>query len=333
MKNIVLVGHGSIGSRYKDALFNFLSADDNLYIVDNNTSKVIELVERGFNAFESFEELKKKTKNITHGIVANWAPDHIQTAQNLIDIGCKRLIIEKPISSRKDELDLLKKRCKKENIFVTVHHHWSYTNILNTIKESQEKFNLGNPVGIRFFGGAVCLSTNGIHYFDLGCLLLNSIPQEITADLELDYINPRSKHLVNIGGMASYKMKNGTFIHTSFSNSNSQALKSEIIYRHGIIELNTNLQLSCYKRKDDQILMFGEEITRYGDMELFSKINFENQDTIDCILRNLFNDKNPIVSIERAEISFLMVLGAIDSHLSNKKIKFDNIKDNGICIS
>ncbi len=330
--NVVLVGYGSIGSRYKEALLNFLSTEDNLYIVDNKASKVTELVNQGFNAFESLEELVKK-KNFTHGIVSNWAPDHIKTAQKLIDMGCQRLIIEKPISCRKDELNLLKQRCKSENIFVTVHHHWSYTNMLNTIKENQEKLNLGNPVGIRFLGGAVCLSTNGVHYFDLGCHLLDSIPQEITADLELDFINPRSKHLVNIGGMASYKMKNGTFIHTSFLNSNSQAFKSEIIYRHGIIEINTKLEVTCYKRKADEILKYGDKITRYGHMELFSKINYKNQNTIDCILRNLFEGKNPVVSLERAEIPMLMILGAIDSHLSNKKIKFDNIKDKGIAFS
>ena len=330
---VALVGHGSIGTRYKKKLVTSLMPEDELYIVDTNEYIVEDLIKEGFNAFPSLLELSNKNIQITHGIIANWGPEHIKTAHSLIDLGCKRLIIEKPLSSRKDAINSLKQRCKEENIFVTIHHHWNYTNILNIIRESQEKFALGNNVGIRFMGGAVCLSTNGTHYFDLGCSLLNSIPREITADLELDYINPRSKDLVNIGGMASYRMENGTFIHASFSNSNSQAFKSEIIYRHGIIKINTNLELSCYKRKEDEILMYGEKITRYGDMDFLSKINFKDLNTIDLILKNLFYDKEPVVSIEQAEVAILMVIGAIDSHLSNKKIRFDNIKDNGILIS
>ena len=61
------------------------------------------------------------------------------------------------------------------------------------------------------------LSTNGTHFFDLACELLDSEPEFITSDLEIDYINPRDKTLTIIGGMASYKMNNNSFIHVSFS--------------------------------------------------------------------------------------------------------------------
>ena len=170
-------------------------------------------------------------------------------------------------------------------------------------------------------------------FLDLACSILQSIPQEITGDLELDYINPRSIDLVNIGGMASYRMKNGTFIHVSFSNNNSQAFRTEIVYRHAIIEINTDFKIRCFKRKEEDILKFGEKITRYGDLEFVSDINYEDISTIDLILENLFNGTNPTVSIDHAETSLLMVLGAIDSHLSMHKVQFDKIKDNGILIS
>ncbi len=330
---IALVGHGSIGSRYKSSLLKYLGPNDSLIIVDNNNSLLKSLKAEGFECFKSTAEIPSVGETITHGVIANWGPDHVKTAHELIDIGCNRLIIEKPVSSRIDELISLKNRCKQENIFVTIHHHWNYTNIFKIIKESEHKFNLGDPVGIRFMGGAVCLSTNGTHYFDLGCSILNSAPQQISADLELDYINPRSEDLVNIGGMASYKMKNGTFIHASFSNNNSQAFRTEIVYRHAIIEISTDLKIRCFKRKEEDIQRFGEKITRYGDLEFLSDICFKDITTIDLILENLFKGNNPTVSIEHAEISLLMVLGAIESHLSKKQVEFDKIKDNGILIS
>ena len=100
-------------------------------------------------------------------------------------------------------MESFKKRCAKKNIFVTVHHHWNYTDLINKIENAQIKYNLGEPVGIRFIGGAVCLSTNGTHYFDLGCKILKSSPKEVSADLELDYINPRDKNLLNIPEICS----------------------------------------------------------------------------------------------------------------------------------
>ena len=329
--NLVLVGHGSIGSKYKECILKRLSDDDELYIVDNNHNLIKELKSKGLNCFESINELKGK--DITHGIVANWGPEHIKTANELINLGCKRLIIEKPISARKDELDLFKKRVLEENIFVTVHHHWGYTNIEKVLNNAELEFNLGKPVGIRMIGGAICLSTNGTHVFDLGCAILNSQPLTISAELELDYINPRSKNLVNIGGMASYKMKNDSFIHVSISNSNSEAMRLEIIYRNGIIKLNTDTKLMCFKRREEEIIKFGDKITRYGDMEFIDEIKYKDLSTVDIVLEDLISGTKPKVPIKRAELSILMVLGALQSHLSGERVQFDSIKDSGILIS
>ena len=73
------------------------------------------LSSRGFiHQTTNLEELEKRDINITHGIVANWGPEHLKTANKLIDLGCKKLIIEKPLSCRKDELQEFKKRCAQE---------------------------------------------------------------------------------------------------------------------------------------------------------------------------------------------------------------------------
>lgn len=333
MMNLVLVGHGSIGSSYKDVIVKNFNQFNEFYIIDKNTNLVNELIERGFKSFESIENLKKEGISCSHGIIANWGPDHISSANSLIDIGCKRIIIEKPISSRLDELQIFKKRCEDENIFVTVHHHWNYTNITEVIENAQSKLDLGKPVGVRCLGGAVCLSTNGTHFLDLGCKILDSSPREVTADLELDYINPRHKSLVNIGGMASYKMKNGTFIHTTFSNSNSEAFRFEIIYRHGLIELTSDVKLKCYKRTEKDIKNFGHKITRYGKLEFLSHIKYEDKFTVEEVLKNLFFGKTPRVTIKEAELTVSMIFAALQSHINSQKIEFDKVIDTGILIS
>ena len=330
---VALVGHGSIGSRYKDSLIKNYIKIENLSIIEKNTKLIKKLRKENFKCYEDLFILKEEGLNIDYGIVANWGPQHIKTANQLIDLGCKRIIIEKPLSSRIDELESFKKRCAKENIFITVHHHWNYTDLIEKIANAQIKYNLGEPVGIRFIGGAVCLSTNGTHYLDLGCKILKSSPKEVSADLELDYINPRDKNLVNIGGMASYRMENNSFIHTSFSNKNSQSFRSEIVYRHGIIEISTDIKLKVFKRSDQDIINFGHKITRYGDLIFLGDVDFRDKLTLDSVLENLFYGDKPKVCIEEAEISVKMVLAAIQSHLYGKRVKFDNIVDTDILIS
>ena len=74
----------------------------------------------------------------------------------MLDLGCKRFIIEKPVSGNKYEMYPFRKRCDEENVFVTVHHHWSYIPIKELIRNTENELNLGNPVGIRLLGGAIC---------------------------------------------------------------------------------------------------------------------------------------------------------------------------------
>ena len=87
--NIALVGHGSIGSKYKENLIQHFPNIDNFYIIDNNKAVVQNLRKEGFKSLECFDELIKKKINISHAIVANWGPDHLDTANKLIDLGCK----------------------------------------------------------------------------------------------------------------------------------------------------------------------------------------------------------------------------------------------------
>ncbi len=329
---IVLVGHGSIGSYYRSLFIEKYNEHD-LYVIDNKESVLEDLRRNQIKCFKNLDALKKENKKITYGIIANWGPDHISTANQLIDIGCKRLIIEKPLSNRKDDLQNLKKRCLKEDIFVTVHHHFSYTNIVDKIREAESEFNLGDPKGIRIIGGAVCLSTNGTHFFDLSYDVLKSKPKYITAELDLDYINPRDKNLLNIGGMVCYKMENKNFVNVSLSNESSEAYRLEIVYRNSLLKLGSNGKLKLLKRNMEDVEKYNDKITRYGELNFVCDLDYEDLPTLDRVINNLINENKPIVDIQKAEISTLMVIGAIDSHIQGKRIEYDNIIDHGLLIS
>ena len=156
------------------------------------------------------------------------------------------------------------------------------------------------------------------------------------ADLDIDYINPRDESLAFIGGMCSYKMKNGSFIHVSYTNQNSQSARAEIVYRHGLIEIcvkGKEGKLKIYKRKEEDIKKFSDKITRHGHLDIIGEMEFVNKPTVPDVLDDLMEGKTPKVSVERAKISLKMIIGAIQSHNMNNRVQWDKIKDQKIRIS
>ena len=143
-----------MGSRYSNYLGNVICDKSQIYVVDNNPNIIKNLRKEGFHSFSSLSQLPNNEK-FDYGIVANWGPDHLSTAEMLIKLGCKRLIIEKPISNSLSELVDFRNKFEDKDIFVTVHHFFRFTNFLDTFRKAEKKYNFGEPVGIRLSGGAV----------------------------------------------------------------------------------------------------------------------------------------------------------------------------------
>lgn len=334
--SIALIGHGSIGSKYKDELKRRGLPIDSLKIVDSNTKLLDSLREEGYSSFESIEDMKEGLTKIEFGIIANWGPDHINSANQLLKLGCKKFIIEKPVSNNIEELEQFERISKEKSIFATVHHHLNYLNLIKFIRDAELEYELNNPVGMRLMGGALCLSTNGVHWCDFAVQVLNSYPKTIMADLEIDYINPRDESLAFIGGMSSFKLKNGSFIHISYTNQNSQSSRAEVVYRHGLIDIclkGREGSLKIYRRKKEDIEKFSDQITRHGILDFVGEFKFINKSTIPDVLDDLLQGTSPKVSLERAKVSLKMIIGAIQSSNNNIRVDWDQIKDQKVRIS
>ena len=334
--SIVIVGHGSIGSKFNTELKKRGIPSKSIFIIDQNNDLLNILKKDGHPCFNSIQNLEEYSESINYGIIANWGPDHINSANELLKLGCKRLIIEKPVSSKIQEVDEFEKIIKEKFIFATVHHHWKYLNLIELIKTAELKYQLSSPVGVRLIGGALCLSTNGVHWCDFALEVLDSCPESIMADLDIDYINPRDKSLAFIGGMCSYKMANGSFIHVSYTNQNSQSARAEVVYRHGLIEIcikGKEGKLKIYKRKEEDIERFSDKITRHGHLDFVGEMEFVNKPTVPNVLDDLLEGEVPKVSVERAKISLKMIIGAIQSNKENSRVQWNKIKDQNIRIS
>lgn len=336
--SIVIVGHGSIGTKFKDELRKRGLPKSSIFIVDNNLDLLNKLKKEGYSCFSKIKEIDvfSDKEKIEYAIISNWGPDHINSANQILKFGCKRFIIEKPVSSKLEELILFERVIKEKSIFATVHHHWKYLKLVELIRKAEVEFRLKNPVGVRLIGGALCLSTNGVHWCDFALDVLNSIPKSIMADLEIDYINPRDKSLAFIGGMSSYKMTNSSFIHVSFTNKNSQSSRAEVIYRHGLIDICINGKegiLKVYKRKQEDIDKFSDKITRHGALDFVGDLKFINKSTVPDAIDDLLSGDSPKVSVEKAKISLKMIIGAIQSSNNGTRINWNQIEDQNIRIS
>lgn len=333
--SFIIVGHGSIGGKFKDNLKERGFSNKSITIVDKNKSILNKLSEEGYNCFENIKDIDENLE-IKYGIVSNWGPDHISSSYELFLLGCKRLIIEKPVSNKIKDLENFLKTVQENNLFVTVHHHWKYLELAKLIESTKKEYGLKNPVGIRLMGGALCLSTNGVHWLDLALEILNSTPSSITSDLDIDYINPRDKSLAFIGGMSSFRLSNGSFIHVSYTNQNSQSGRAEIIYRHGLIDISIKGKvgkLKVYKRKKEDVEKYSDKITRHGILDFIGEVEFDNSSTVDYVVDDLINGEFPKVNLNRAKLSLKMIIGAIQSNYEKKKVDWNEIKDQKIRIS
>jgi len=330
---ILIIGHGSIGSRYKLELLKRNFKPENILIVDKSLDVLNSLKSEGFKCFNSIDQLSTCNNDIDYGIISNWGPDHFEAANFLLNNKCKRLIIEKPVTNSLSNLNNLIEKTKKLEAYITVHHRWKYLELADIIHAAQNEYQLGEPIGARFIGGALCISTGGIHWLDLACEVLNSEPKSILADLDIDYINPRDKTLAFIGGLVSYRLNNKKFIHVSYSNSNSQSPRTEFVYKHGLIEIDIRGKIKCWKRNEKDLDKFENVITRYGFFDSIGEITFENSDTISSVLDDLMYGTSPKVSLDRAKRSLSMLIGAIQSHLEGRRIDCSTIKDQDIRFS
>ena len=291
--SFVIVGHGSIGGKFRDNLKARGFSNKSIFIVDKNKGILNKLSQEGYNCFENIKDIDQNLE-IKYGIVSNWGPDHISSAYELFRFGCKRLIIEKPVSNNINDLDNFANIVQENNLFVTVHHHWKYLELVTLIESAAKEYELKNPVGIRLMGGALCLSTNGVHWLDLALEILNSIPSSITADLDIDYINPRDESLAFIGGMSSFRLSNGSFIHISYTNQNSQSGRAEIIYRHGLIDISVKGKvgkLKVYKRKKEDIEKYSDKIIVTSDNPRSEGLNY----ILDDILSGFSKKKHEVI--------------------------------------
>lgn len=229
-KRSILVGMGSVGKLHFQSMTDLGLRVD---VVDPFLAS-IDSPGNGW-LYKSLGDLAGNEAEYNYAVVANWGPDHFRTIQSLISLGVSRFLIEKPVSTSFSELRSLEDMVGAGQIAFRTNWTKKAQGISEYLKRLDEL-----PSSIYFHGGALCLSTNGIHWLELAMSLFQEVPESVTADVSIDYINPRSENLGFVDGVATWKFPSGRRFSVILDNHSSMAGTLEINYRDERLVLGQN---------------------------------------------------------------------------------------------
>jgi len=144
LMNILIVGYGSIGTRYSK-IIRAIYPESKIILLrhDKCEESNSDLVDYCFNDLEKVLELSPKI-----AIISNPASYHIQIAEKLAKEGI-HLLIEKPISNSQSGVSELIKYCHENKIVLMTAYNLRFLPSLVFFKEQIELKNLGKILSIR----------------------------------------------------------------------------------------------------------------------------------------------------------------------------------------
>lgn len=330
MKNVevLIVGYGSIGKRYEEYLSSIPNVNISIVEIFDDTRKIAK--SKGLGVYKKLDD-KVFKKKYDYGIISNWGPDHVKTANILIGHSIKKITIEKPFCNNLYYGEKLLNKITELKIRCNVHFRWPYLGLLQEVKHLEDQFDMGEASFINILGGAGCLSTGGIHWMDFACRYFNESPLIISGVLNIDNINPRSKDLGYVDGSCIYIFKDNKRLSFSLDNKSSIALETKLFYRYGYISVDANSQIRVFKRNKKEIELASSKITRYGIPELnkmSSKLKCIN--SIEKVVNEMIGINNNSEIICKAYDGFRsskMLLLALESSRLRKQIDFNDLQD------
>jgi predicted dehydrogenase len=225
-----LVGFGSIGKRH---LKELSQRSDEVAVFDINLpDSDLGNIDKNAIFFADWTSFAKKVKNYDLAVIATWGPTHESIFAKMAELEIKSILVEKPLESSVKKIDSINQIAKNHRIRVFENFHFRYSQIQSTLRMLESRFNLGPLLQLNVSGGAKCLSTTGVHYLDLCEWIKNERPNAVIADLESNFINPRSETLLVYGGLASWSYPSGFKLTMNFSNSSYSDATIEFLWKN-----------------------------------------------------------------------------------------------------
>lgn len=308
---VLIFGYGSVGKKYANY---FLKKKFQVIIFDpykkRDNSKI--------TIIRSYKDLLNLKKKIYYSVICSLAGDHFLNFKIATKLGIKNILIEKPLTNNFTELSKIKNIIKKKKINLHSNHSWELYDLDLFLKNIQQKYKMGNPLTFLSYGGAFCISTGAIHFFNiiLKIFKININDVEIFSNIYKSDINPRSNKYKTFGGIVSLSNKNKNII---FNYSNFSKIKTiqTIIYKFHKINFYIDGKYNIYRtpKKNDN-----KKITYLENCKLIKKGKLYKKNNIDLAADFLIRKKIKI-GFEYSYNSLIILFSIMVSDKMKKTIK------------
>ena len=262
--NAIIVGVGSIGLNHLDFLIDRYGS---CAVVDTSSAALLRAKEkfgRKVEVFGTIEEAVRSLYQPEHvtAVIANLGPDHLETAMKLINVGIKKIYLEKPMATSIDDCARLIDISKISDTRVVIGFQRRGSGLAGAVNTLAEKYGIGKPTSILVHGGALDMSTTGIHWLDFATEIFQGAPISVLGAGSRAAINPRSPELFFWDGSITWEFKLGQRLTQVFDNRSSLSSEVVVYCRDGIIRVGDGyLELGI--RDKGEIEKF-PQITRCG---------------------------------------------------------------------
>ena len=247
----IIIGLGSIGKAH---LGRVLSLAERVFVVDPSVE--VRTYLENHQEIDRIKYLRSLIDfpvgdHIDLAIISNWGPDHFNAFSELSALGVKKFLIEKPLVTKIRDFLRIRDAFANPELFVGVNMPWLEDGLKEQIFGVRDKYLFGPITNISISGGAKCLSTIGIHYIGLACLLFERDPIKVTSLIESERINPRSINLDYLAGTASWSFGPEKYLQICFSNTSHLQATAIINFQFGRIQIDgPNLSILSLKQLD-----------------------------------------------------------------------------------
>lgn len=270
MENIVVFGAGRMGIRHVQGVIN-------LEFVEKVT--IVDILP---NALEQSQEVLSKEENfykchfilladLAHevkyevGIIASTAGNRLEQFNRLMDLGCKYVLLEKPLGQSLKEVETLIEKVEASEAICSVNFGRRLFDDYKSLKNDFQNIpQLKGPKTISLNTGSIGIGANGIHYLDILFFLLDADRATIkSAEIDTQLIeSPRGIDFCDFGGWAvieywrNEEMRARLLV--SISSQSTTFGSWEFIAPHARIHFSEGdrKRINVYRKEDSNLPMY-----------------------------------------------------------------------------
>lgn len=260
----VVIGAGSVGFghlRYAIERYGFCG------VVDINPEKFV-AAEKEFpgqvRCFSNLDNvfLDEELSKDALFVVSNLGPDHMGTVKKLVQHGVRKIYVEKPMAVSIADCHELERIQKEADLRIVVGFQRRESGLAQAVQDLSLAHCGGLPTSLVVHGGALDMSTNGIHWLDFAADLFQARPQAVSGSGTKEQLNPRRSDLLFWDGVLTWVFQGGRRLTVVFDNNSSVGPTILAYSRHGTIDLSSGIPV-VRTRKPEEVELY-PSVTRYG---------------------------------------------------------------------